>query len=46
MHRKFNCKVFKNQLEAENHDGIEQPKPAESWNTKTFQNIDSFWHKI
>ena len=44
-HLRFSRKVFKNQLDAENHAGLEQPKHAESWNTSTFKSMDSLWHK-
>lgn len=44
-HLRFNRKFLKNQLDAKNHAGLEQPKPAESCATKTFQSMDSLWHK-
>ena len=44
-HLRFCKQVFKRQVLNLSHAGIEQPKPAESWNTKTFRQLDDYWHK-
>ena len=44
-HLRFCKQVFKRQLLNRSHAGVEQPKPAESWNTKTFRQLDDYWYK-
>ena len=44
-HLRFTAKVFKQQLDTQSHAGVEQPKRAHSWKTKTFEKLDNKWFK-
>ena len=44
-HLRFTAKVFTQQQDSQSHAGVEQPKRAHSWKTKTYEKLNDRWHK-